>query len=101
MERRTFIQSSTAAVCAAAAGSTLAAEPKGKGGELYELRTYQLKEGKREALDAYLNKAFIPALKRFGIGPVGVFVETVDKGLPRVFVLIVHSSSDQFAALAS
>ncbi len=101
MQRRTFMQSSAAAVCAVAAGSTSAADPRGKSGELYELRAYQVKEGKQQALDVYLSKAFLPAAKRLSIGPIGVFSEKVDKGLPRKFVLIVHPSAESFATLSA
>jgi hypothetical protein len=100
MERRTFMQSSAAAVCAVAAGSSSAADPKDKGSELYELRTYQVKEGKQPALDAYLSKALMPAARRFGVGPIGVFHEKVDKGLGQTFVLIVHPTAESFAKLS-
>jgi NIPSNAP len=101
MERRSFMQSSAAAVCAVAAGSTSAADPSGKGVEFYELRAYQVKEGKQAMMDAYLSKAFIPAAKRLGSGPIGVFTETVEKGLPRTFVLIVQPSAEHFGKLAT
>lgn len=101
MERRTFMQSSAAAVCAVAAGSSVAADPKAKSGELYELRTYQVKEDKQPILDAYLSKAIIPAAKRLGLGSVGVFNEKVEKGSPRTFVLIVHPSAETIATLSA
>lgn len=100
MQRRTFMQSSAAAVCAVAAGSTSAADPQDKSGELYELRAYQVNEGKQQSLDAYLSKAFIPGAKRIGVGSVGVFTEKIEKGSPRTFVLIVHPSAESFANLA-
>lgn len=91
VERRTFM---TASLAAAAAAPAPAAEPAG---ELYELRSYALKPGKAGLLDAYLSGALLPAVKRLGGGPVGVFAE---KGEPsKVRVLIVHPSPIGFAAL--
>jgi hypothetical protein len=56
-------------------------------------------------LDDYLSKAFIPALQRLGIGPVGVFSEPAnpDKAAVSekiaVYVLIVLQSADQAVTL--
>ena len=100
MQRRTFMQSSAAAVCAVAAASTSAADLQARS-ELYELRSYQVKDGKQQLLDAYLSKALIPAAKRLGVASVGVFNEKVEKGSPRTFVLIVHPSPESFANLAT
>ena len=98
MERRTFVAGSVAALATAASG--LAAEPK-TGAEVYELRTYTLPIAKKGLLDDYLAKAFIPAVKRLGGGPVGVFVEQPEANLLRVVVLIVHKSGDDVALLPS
>jgi hypothetical protein len=99
MKRRSFIQTSLAALGTAtmttAAG---AAEPKSR--ELYELRVYSLLAKKQEILDGYLSQAFLPALKRYGIGPVGVFVEKGDEDKRKVYVLIVHPSAEQVVALS-
>ena len=100
MKRRSFVQASLATICAATAGESLAAEGKGPT-QFYELRAYSLKAAKQSLLDDYLSKAFIPALKRYGIGPVGVFVEKVDADMLKVLVLIVHSSAAQFAVLSN
>jgi hypothetical protein len=99
MKRRSFVKASLASIAAAAATETLAADAK-KAGEFYELRTYHLREGKRAALDAYLSKAFIPAVKRLGGGPVGVFAEKDAKGPGRVFVLVIHPGVESLASLA-
>jgi len=103
MERRTFVQTSVATLCTAAATQSLAAEPNAaKSPELYELRRYDVKADKQALMDDYLSKAFIPALKRFGIGPVGVFVDKSAKGeTMKLFVLIVHRSPEQFATLST
>jgi hypothetical protein len=100
MKRRSFIQASLATVCsAAAAAPALAAERQGA--PVYELRTYSLKAGKQAALEAYLSKAFLPALKRLGIGPVGVFVEKSEQEPVKVYVLIVYPSADAVVTLTT
>lgn len=100
MKRRSFIQTSLAALgttaMTAAAG---AAEAKTR--ELYELRVYSLSARKQEALDGYLSQALLPALKRYGMGPVGVFVEKGDEDKRKVYVLIVHPSAEQVVALSA
>ncbi len=101
MERRTFVQASLATVCTAAVGESAAADAKSKSAELYELRAYLLKTDKQKLLDDYLSKAFMPALKRFGIGPVGVFTEPAGQDQVRVHVLIVHQTPESFTTLSS
>jgi hypothetical protein len=66
---------------------------------VYELRTYSLKAAKQPLLDDYLGRAFVPAAKRAGVGPVGVFVEAADQGVVRVYVLLVHESAAGVTAL--
>jgi len=105
MKRRAFVKSSVAACLTGAVAlprTNAAAEAEPHVREYYELRTYTLKEGKQAILDDYLSKAFIPALGRLGIGPVGVFSEKADAGAggATVYVLIVFGSSDQAATLS-
>jgi NIPSNAP len=103
MKRRAFVKSSVAACLTGAAAlsrSSSAAEAEPHAREYYELRSYTLKDGKQPLLDDYLSKAFIPALGRFGIGPVGVFTEKADAGVATVHVLIVFRSADQAVALS-
>jgi hypothetical protein len=98
MKRRSFIKSSLAALgTSAVAAAAFGAEQKGK--ELYELRVYSLAAGKQPVLDRYLGGAYLPALKRAGGGPVGVFWEDADKGQRKAYVLTVHPSADHVAAL--
>ena len=119
MQRRTFVRTSVASLGLAATAivPTRAAEPNPAARELFELRTYTLKADKLPLLDAYLSKAFLPALERLGIGPVGVFTETESternvvaekksastpaKDLAKVTVLIVHKTADSVATLAA
>jgi hypothetical protein len=100
MKRRSFLQNSLAVLGTAAASATAhGAESAPR--ELFELRVYTLKQAKLPLLDVYLSKALLPALKRYGIGPVGVFVEKGSEDPARVHVLIVHASAGQVVGLSS
>jgi hypothetical protein len=99
MKRRSFLQTSLAAVGTAAAGPAAAAEPAGR--ELYELRTYDVRPGKQPVLDHYLGRAFIPAAKRHGAGPVGVFVDAARPDDTKVVVLVVHPSAGHAVELSA
>jgi NIPSNAP len=104
MQRRTFIQTSLTTLGAAAGTETgVAASAHGaetKAGELYELRVYSRKAEKQPILDRYLGRAFIPALKRNGIGPVGVMIDNA-AAEPKTYVLIVYPSPEQVATLSA
>jgi hypothetical protein len=86
-------------MCANAA-SPVAAGPEDRGSPVYELRMYTLKKDKQPILESYLREAFLPALKRLGMGPIGVFVE---KGEPpvKVYVLVVYSSADEAVCVST
>jgi hypothetical protein len=107
MKRRTFLQSSlTQAVIGSAAVSAFSnaaavGAPAGTGREYYELRTYTLNAAKKPVLDAYLAKAFIPAVRQAGRGPVGVFSETLPDGKLAVYVLLVLKSAEESATLGA
>jgi hypothetical protein len=77
-----------------------AAERAGTGGrEYYELRVYRLKSGvNHDLLNAYVEKAAIPALNRLGVTPVGVFTEIDPKDGPALYVLRTYPSLEIFAA---
>jgi hypothetical protein len=97
MERRAFIEASVATVCSAT-GVVANVKPE-ESPELYELRTYTLKPARQPDLDDYLKKAFIPAVKRLGAGPVGAFTEPTENGVLRMFVLVVHKTPESAATL--
>src|SRR5438105_14351881 len=116
MKRREFIKGSVAASTIAAAGleelTSSAAERKPGGAqEYYELRAYRLKPGaSHSSLDAFLEKAAIPAFNRLGSKPIGVFVQQERKGNAAgtevrdpntVLVLIPFPSLDSFATAAA
>jgi NIPSNAP len=98
MERRSFMKASVAS--ALAAGGVAAADTERKARDHYELRVYSLKPAKLPLLDDYLSKAFIPTLKRYGLGPVGVFIDKANPEQTRVYVLIVYPSADPCAGLS-
>jgi hypothetical protein len=70
--------------------------------EYYQLRTYTFEtDAQIKATDNYLEKAFIPALKRLKIKSVGVFKFRNDQGEPinKTLVLIPFTSMSQFLSL--
>lgn len=72
--------------------------------EYYQLKTYTLKNSEQEKrVDAYLENAFIPALKRIGIEHVGVFKIRPDKFImsDKIHVLIPFTSLSTFEQLES
>jgi len=111
MKRRDFLKTSLATSALAGVGAAsldlAAAESTGgMGREYYEWRAYRLKSGSHELLDAYLEKAAIPAWNRLGIRPVGVFVQQERSTAPAgtevrdanlLFVLLPYPSLESFA----
>lgn len=96
MDRRTFLGVSTATLCA---GSVNGAATPPVERDIYELKTYTLKPAKLPLLDEYLSKAYLPAVKRHGAGPVGVFTAPPEKDVQKVFVVIVFPSVASFGSL--
>lgn len=72
------------------------------GREYYQLKVYSCdSDAQVQVVDEYLEEAYLPALKRAGIGPVGVFKlrpETVDS-LQKIYLLIPFKTMDQFLGL--
>lgn len=95
MERRSFVELSVVSF-----GAPMMPEADEGRSELFELRTYTLKSSKQAMLDEYLSKAFIPAAKRLGAGPVGVFVEAPVKDDARVYILVVHKNAESAVSFA-
>jgi hypothetical protein len=97
MKRRDFLQTATIA----GLGVSLLNEPAQAAGtpgehrDIYELRVYTLKAVKKPLLGEYLSKAFMPGLRRLGLGPVGVFNENLPPDNVAVYVLTVLPSADQ------
>jgi len=116
--RRKFLETSlalsaTAALAAKTNAAAASAATADSGREYYELRAYRLKPGaSSELLDAYLEKALIPALNERGLGSVGVFTEldvdakaTPPTAKPKadspVWVFIAYRSLAEFASVAA
>jgi hypothetical protein len=113
-KRREFLKTSlTVSATAALAGRAEAAvAPSALAGrEYYDLRAYRLKPGAtRAALDAYLERALLPALAKRGVKDVGVFTEldvnksagtSVPKTDSPVWVLIPYTTLDTFVGVSS
>jgi len=102
MDRRAMLAgAAVGGVALAAPGARAQSGPPATSPEIYELRTYHLVHGPmKERLDAYLRNAFIPAARRAGCGPVGVFTVAIGPGSPTAHVLIPHRSIADFVALA-
>jgi hypothetical protein len=104
MQRRNFLQASLTASSVAACGlaatsQTIAAAPATAERELYEWRTYRLKDkAQQPALHEYLKAAALPAWKKLGLGPVGAFTEIGPDAGPSVHVLLVYPNPAAFAA---
>ena len=67
--------------------------------EFYELKTYTFKnEDQEKRVDNYLEKAYLPALKRMGIENIGVFKVRPGKFIisNKIYVLTPFASLDEF-----
>jgi hypothetical protein len=90
LQRRHFLTSSLAAAAVAFTPRDSPAEaPASKAREYYELRKYQLQQGPQaKLLQSYLADALLPALKRLGFSPIGVFNLYIGPETPAVYLLI-------------
>ena len=96
MHRRQFLASSLAA-SALAGQQTSGAKAR----EYYELRRYSLQRGAQPKLaDAFLQEAFIPALNRLSIAPVGVFSADIGPESPSLYVLMPSASVETLVTAA-
>lgn len=66
----------------------------------YELRTYHFSNDMQQrSTETYLEQAYLPALNRAGIQPVGVFAESEAQGTARLFLLTPFRDLAVFAGL--
>ncbi|HTI12063.1 MAG TPA: NIPSNAP family protein [Puia sp.] len=66
----------------------------------YEWRTYIFADdAQRQLTGTYLEQAYLPALNRAGISPIGVFAEWQPQAMGKMFVLIPFDSIASFAAI--
>lgn len=105
MKRREFLKSTMAVSAVAGLSATVlsrseAAPAQDSRRDVYELRVYRFKSGASTApLEAYLEKAAIPAFNRLGVKSVGVFTDKEKKDPPAVFLLLPYSSMDGLAGV--
>ena len=101
MKRRSFLQSSLALAGGGALVSSLTAAADDTGAprpQFYELRLYPLRRGPgQELFDNFYRDAAIPALRRAGIGRIGVFGVKIGPENPAMYVLLPHPSLDSLA----
>jgi hypothetical protein len=104
MQRRDFLSASLAASALAltreaAAQPTPAAQPA-SAPEYYQIRRYQLHSGPQTALtQSYFADALIPALTRFGLGPIGAFQADIGSQSPAYYLLIPAASVEALAQI--
>lgn len=110
VSRRALLAAAARAGALLAGGTTLATlgvpgplaaqPPAAQTPELYEWRTYRLTNAHPvAAFGAYLRDALVPALRRHGTGPVGVFTVAIGPDAPSFHVLVPHPSADSVARL--
>lgn len=109
LSRRTFLTSAGAAAAGVAWPAPLRAEKPTAGKDWLELRTYGFASvAKREAFEAFLAQAAVPAFNRAGVQPVGVFTLNAADN-PKLdppaagtdlYVLLPHPTAESMAMLA-
>lgn len=99
MQRRDFLLMSAATVATGAVAAHSHAQAVEGNRSYYEWRTYRLPSADKQPLvDKYLETAALPAWKRMGLGPVGVFKEIGADATPAIHVLLVYPSLELFGA---
>lgn len=101
MKRKNFIQHAALTTAALAAGKLSFASLKNDNKkELYEWREYEIHfGGSQNALHEYLEKALIPALNKHGAKSVGVFKEIGKTEPPKVYVMIVYPTFEDYISI--
>ena len=94
MNRRDFL--AAAAGSAALTGAELESGQGAAGPEFFELRVYKLRRGPAAGrFDAYVREAWMPAMKRIGIGPLGAFNVMLGPDAPAHYRLITYRSLEE------
>jgi hypothetical protein len=95
MQRREFLATSLATSVAALATNSGAQTAATHSREFYLLRRYSLQSGPQTKLtESFISDAFIPALTRMGMGPVGAFRVDIGPETPAIYVLVPGASVD-------
>lgn len=101
MDRRDFVKTGLASAATLGAAGVEAAPAQQQGRRWYELRTYELRNDIEPArIQSYFETAYLPALRRQGVGPVGVFTPEFGMPSPALVVLLEFPSAEAFATLA-
>jgi hypothetical protein len=91
MQRRQFVRA------AASAGLAAAPAAAAQQNALLELRYYHMRTGSQTQRTAdFLNKHFLPAAQRLGIGPLGFFGAVIAEGSPFILALSSYPSAAAF-----
>jgi len=104
MTRRSFLAKSGAA-SAFVGGESLVPQSGGReldqqSREYYELWIYHVRRGRQhELLSEFFRKAWLPAMNRIGIAPIGAFEVMVGPENPSIYLLVPFKSLDLLATL--
>lgn len=100
MQRRKFLAASLAA-SAVALGRGVPAEAQATSSrEFYQLRRYRMQTGPQtQTTERYFGEALIPALGRWGMGPVGAFKLDIGPETPTFYLLIPSTSVEALATV--
>ena len=106
MDRRKFVQSSLLSGVALHGASVFKnsvpsmENDRHKKQQWYELRTYIFSnDAERQLTGTYLEQAYLPALNRAGLSPIGVFSEWQPQAVGKMLLLIPFDSIESFAAI--
>lgn len=97
MKRRQFLYAAAAGAGAASTGAV--AQPPAGVVKAVELRYYRMRNGNQtKHTGQFLEKAFLPAAKRAGFGPVGIFSGIIAEGSPSFLCVIGYPSFEAISA---
>jgi len=100
VQRRQFLAASLASSAAALAPNVKAQVSSEHPREFYLLRRYAMQSGPQTKLtESFISDAFIPALARLGMGPVGAFKVDIGPETPAYYVLIPGPSVEALATV--
>jgi hypothetical protein len=94
MNRREFLAANLTGAAATSLAGAAESQTQSQR-QFYELRQYHLRTGtNKDLVGGFLRDVGIAALNRIGIKPVGVFTPVYGPSNARLYVLLVHESSD-------
>jgi hypothetical protein len=102
MERRDFLTTTLgASILASSASDGLAqGKPAAAAAPYFIWRQYTLRSGPQtQRMTAFLKEAYMPALGRLGVKPVGVFNVSIGASSPTIHIFSPHPSADAAIAL--